>query len=273
MRYRFIRNIKANKWSSELWLPLCFLAAITVFYFYYPAALSNLSSRVAAPFWKGQHFLSEKLRSLSFFLASKQEMAYTIERLSAELEQARALLLDREMLVSENRVLREQFGRGAGESERLIGAILKASPASLYDTAVIDVGSEHGAQVGDRALSGSAVLGVVSKVMGRSSLIEFFSTAGRKTAVTILHGDKAIPVDAEGRGGGEFRAILPREVSILVGDSVIIPGQSPLVFATVEAIEGSETDSFQTIRFKNPVSITALRFLEIQKSLRAVHEF
>jgi len=238
--------------------------AIILFHFAYPTVLGDLASRVAAPIWSGKQFLSDNLDELFFFFSSKKELTDDVNRLSSELERAKALLLDREILLSENRILNEQLGRAKEQKGRLVGAILRAPPKSLYDTAVIDIGLEDGVRNGDLALSGSAVLGMVGKVFARTSLVEFFSTAGKKTEVVILHDDKAIPVEADGRGGGEFRATLPKEVSIIVGDRVVMPGLSLLLFATVEAIDGSDTDSFQIVRFKNPVSIELLRILEIQ---------
>lgn len=267
MTYRFIRNSKTRGLSLDLWLPLCFLVMLILFYFIYPTVLGDFASRVASPIWKGRQFLSEKLGELSFFFASKQRLTDEVRRLSSELEHAKTILIDRELLLSENKVLREQFGRATEAKARQIGAILRTPPMSLYDTAVIDVGLKDGVQIGDLALSGSAVLGVVEKVFTRTSLVEFFSTAGKKTEVTILHEAEAISVEAEGLGGGEFRATLPKGVSIFPDDPIVMPGLSLLSFATVEAVESTDTDTFQTVRFKNPVSIGSLRFLEIQKSV------
>ncbi len=50
--------------------------------------------------------------------------------------------------------------------------------------------------------------------------VEFFSTAGRKTPIGILHEGRAIPADAVGQGGGEFIATLPKETEVSVKDSV-----------------------------------------------------
>ncbi len=249
-----------------LWLPLCFIGAIIFFHAVYPTVLGDLALRVASPFWSGERFLGDALSGTLAFFESKQTLSVEVSRLSAELEQAQKLLLDRELLRAENQALKEQFGRATKEKERLLGAVLAAPPQSLYDTAVIDIGSLDGVRAGDLALSGSATLGTVSKVFSRTSLVDFFSTAGKKTEISILHDGKAIPVEAEGKGGGEFKASLPKEVSVIVGDRVILQKSSLLLFATVDAIEGSATDSFQTIRFKNPVSISSLRFLEIQKT-------
>ncbi len=266
MNYRFTRNVKAKRRSVWFWLPISFVGALVLFYFFYPAALGNLVSRVAFPFWNGRQIVKTALHEAFSFFAAKQRLSNEAAEARAELNRARALLLDRELLLEENRALREQFGRTTVHVERRLGIILVMPPQSLYDTAIVDIGSRDGVRVGDLALSGSAILGVVSKTFVHTSLVEFFSTAGKKTEVRILHEGRAIAAEAEGEGGGEFKVTLPKETSVLVGDQVVMPRESLLMFAAVEAIEGASTDSFQAIRFKNPVSIQSLRFLEIQST-------
>lgn len=265
MNYRLIRNVKAKGMFSEFGFPLLFIGALILFHFFYPTVLGSIASRVATPFWNGQRFIFDSLHDAFALFRAKQALTEETKRLSAELAQANALLLDRGILFGENRMLKEQFNRFDGTEKRLIGTVLSTPPRSVYDTMVIDVGEVNGVGQGDSVLSGASVLGTVQKVYTRTSIISFFSTSGRKTPVSILHDGEMIPIEATGEGGGAFSASLPKEVSISEGDPVVMPGLNPLFFAFVEAIEGDTTDSFQRIRFKNPISIQSIRFLEIQK--------
>lgn len=264
MNYRLIRNVKTKGRLLEFGPPLFFIGVILLFHFFYPSLLASAVSRAASPFWRVERFMSKKMDNMLLFFSSKQRIAKDVTRLSGDLEKAYRLLLDRDLLYEENELLREQLGRTEKKEPRIVGAILVTPPRSPYDTAVLDVGAEHGVEVGALALSGSVVLGRVSKAYSRTSVIEFFSTAGTKISLSILHEGIALPVEGVGKGGGEFSATLPTEVSVSVGDKVVIPGLNPLAFATVEAIERSVTDSFQVVRFKNPLSIHTLRFLEIE---------
>ena len=264
MNYRLSRNIKTKGRLLDLGLPLFFIGILILFHFFYPSFLAGAVARIASPFWKAESFVNERIHSALFFFSSKQTLVEEVTRLSADLEKAHRLLMDRELLREENLLLREQFGRAERKEPRIIGAILATPPRSPYDTAVLDVGAEHGVSVGDLALSGSVVLGKVSKIYNRTSVVEFFSTAGAKTPLFILHGGDVIPVDGVGRGGGEFVATLPTEVSVSVGDEVVMPGLNPFLFAEIEVIERTVTDSFQVVRFKNPLSIQTLRFLELE---------
>lgn len=266
MNYRLIHNTKAKGRFLDLGLPLLFVGALFLFHLFYPSALSELAANVATPFWNAESSVSETIHRMFYFFSSKQSLADDVERLSAELENSRTLLLDRSLLVEENRLLKEQLGRRAKKGERLIGAILATPPRSPYDSAIIDIGEADGVAVGNLVLSGSAVLGEVGVVHAHTSVVEFFSTAGKKASVSILHEGKAVPVEGVGRGGGEFSVRLPKEVTLFVGDSVVMPGFNPHLFAAVEIIESSVADSFQVVRFKNPVSLSTLRLLEVEKN-------
>lgn len=263
MNYRLIRNQKSRRRTADFGVPLLFLAALALFQFFYPTALASIAARIALPFWHAEAAVSDAFHRTLFFFQSKQALIAERDRLARELLNARGLLLDRELLRAENSSLALQLGRRQKKSARIIGAVVAAPPRSPYDTAVIDVGLRDGAAEGDLALSGSATLGVVSKAYERTSIVEFFSTAGRKTPISIMRGKAAIPALAVGEGGGAFVATLPKAVEVSVGDSVVMPGLNPEVFATVISTESTATDSFQQIRFRNPVSIYTLRFLEI----------
>ncbi len=266
MNYHLIRSVKSK---SKLWgveLPALFLAVVTLFHFFFPSALGGFASKVALPLWGAERSIAEEFSAFLAYFSSKKTLQADVEKLSDELAHAHELLLDRDLLVQENEALKEQFGRTTKKNERIIGAILVAPPRSPYDTAILDIGEQNGVAVGDRVLAGSAVLGLVSKVYTHTSQVEFFSTAGRETPVGILHEGRAIPADAAGQGGGEFTATLPKETEVSVKDSVIMPGLSPLLFAVGESIETTATDSFAHVRFKNPVSIFSLRFLEVERT-------
>lgn len=265
MNYRLIRSPKSRRRAADIGVPFLFLAALVLSYFFYPTALAKFAARIALPFWHAEAAVSDALHSTLFFFQSKQALIAERDRLARELENARGLLLDRELLRAENSSLALQLGRRQKESARIIGTVVAAPPRSPYDTAVIDVGLRDGATEGDLALSGSAVLGVVSRAYARTSIVEFFSTAGRKTLVSIVRGTTAVPAEAVGEGGGAFVAILPKAVEVSVGDPVVMPGFNPDVFAAVISTESTAADSFQRIRFKNPVSIHTVRFLEIMR--------
>ena len=210
MNYRLIRSVQDKRHFFPLGAFTLFLGVLLLFHFFYQTALGSFASRVALPFWGAGLFVADKTHSLFSFFSSKNALAKDVERLTGELEEARRLLADRDLTLEQNRMLKEALGRTTRTTSRIAGAILATPPRSPYDTAVIDVGTNDGVSAGNLVLSGSTILGVVGKAYTHTSLVEFFSTAGRKTPVSILHAGFAIPVEAVGEGGGSFKAIPQR---------------------------------------------------------------
>ena len=219
MNYRLIRNVKVKGRFAALGVPLFFIVALFLFHFSFPTLLGALASRIALPFWSAGRFITNEAHSLLYFFSSKNTLAKDVERLTSELENAHRLLTDRDLLAEENRLLKEAAGRTQRQAPRVIGALLATPPRSPYDTAVIDVGTTEGVTVGNPVLSGSTRLGVVSKAYTRTSLIEFYSAAGRKTPVSILHAGIAIR-GSSGEGGGAFKATIPKK-SRLIRETVL----------------------------------------------------
>jgi cell shape-determining protein MreC len=101
----------------------------------------------------------------------------------------------------------------------------------------------------------------VTEVYQRSSIVTLFSSPGVLTSVVI--GPSHIQATAEGKGGGNFEAVLPRGVAVQEGDAILMPGINPLLFGTILKILAAPSDSFQTILFKNPVNMFELYYLEL----------
>lgn len=256
---------RERKPRTHIGIPILFCAALVLFYYLYPAPLASFAARVAVPFFKVRTLVGDTFHTGLAYVTSKRTLFRENERLRGELARVQAALLDRALLEDELALLKRDFGRSDASGERIIGTVLSRPPKSPYDTFIVDAGEREGITVGSEVAYGEVLLGTVSKVHRTTAVIELYSTAGRKTPVLITHAGASIPAEAIGRGGGEFMAILPKEIELYEGDLVTLPGKTPRVFARVEAVEGKDTDSFQYVRFKNPVSLFAVRFLEIRK--------
>ena len=84
--------------------------------------------------------------------------------------------------------------------------------------------------------------------------------------MAVFVGDNNISVNAEGAGGGNFTANLPRDIGVNKGDIVTIPDMSANVFAIIEEIENNPTDPFVKILFKNPVNMNEIKWVWIVKT-------
>lgn len=269
MNYRLIRKgRREGETLRSAAALLLFVLLMALLHFFYPRALREATYRVAAPVWRAERFARETATRLFSHLSSKETLIRENEGLRRTLSEQEHLLFDRTLLAEENRALKETLGR-RGNEVRMLAALLATPPRSPYDSVVLDAGSEEGIAAGDEVLAGSVVLGRVVTVFSRTAIAELFSTAGVKTSVLILHKGRGVPAEAEGVGGGAFTAVLPKELTISEGDPVVMPGLNPTLFALVETIESGVSDSFQTMYFKNPVSVSELRFLEVRKGAGA----
>jgi cell shape-determining protein MreC len=159
------------------------------------------------------------------------------------------------------KILKELLGRTVF-TNTILGAVLVRPNVSLYDTFVIDIGAREGISVGDLiVVSGDTIMGTISEVYNTTSKVKLFSTPGEITRVTI--GASAISADAEGRGGGNFQAKLPRDVDVEEGDSVIMPGITQKLFGVVEKVVSNPTDPFKTILFKNPINSAEIEWVQV----------
>lgn len=265
MNYRLIRKARGGEIFRSAAALVLFAALMMLFHFFYPRALREATYRAAAPVWRAEGFVRDTATRLLLHFSSKEALIRENEGLRRAFAERERTLLDRTLLAEENRALKETLGR-RGKEVRILAALLAAPPRSPYDSVILDAGSEEGIAAGDEVLFGSVVLGRVVTLFSRTAIAELFSTAGVKTAVLILHKGKGIPAEAEGVGGGAFIAVLPKELLIAEGDPVVMPGLNPTLFALVETIESDVSDSFQTMYFKNPVSVGELRFLEVRKN-------
>lgn len=263
MNYPPLRSVRGARARGMAAL-LVGTALIAFFSVFYPRMLREAVYRASAPIWRAEGFVRDTATRLLGHFASKESLIRENEALRLRVADAELLLADRALLAEENGLLTETLGRRSGE-KRILAAILATPPRSPYDTVILDAGAADGVAVGDEALAGGSILGAVVTVFAHTAVAELFSTAGVTTPVRILHEGRAVPALAEGMGGGAFVATLPKELPLAKGDAVVAPRAGPLRFAVVEAIVSEPSDSFQTVYFRNPVSVGELRFMEIRR--------
>jgi len=163
----------------------------------------------------------------------------------------------------ENAELKALMGR-ASTSEFVIAAVLKRPPLSIYDELIIDLGSEDGVTVGQTVYSvGQISLGRVVDVFDNTARVKLFSSPDE--TVDVFVGPFRSPATAKGRGGGQYKAELPRDIIVSEGDPVTIPAINDSVFGTVTAVLSSPTEPFQSIIFAPPVNIFEIRWVLLKR--------
>lgn len=222
----------------------------------------NILFKTGAPLWIVKNsvnsFFTGNIRVLNSKLGLLKENSLLKDQI--ERNQKDQTLL--EILKNENDDLKNILDRKKSDQKLLLASVLVKPFLSAYDTLLIDVGSYKGVSVGDKVLAdGDTFIGYISEVYSNTSKVVLYSSSGEK--IRVLISDNNIEKEAVGLGGGNFKVEMPREIEVKEGDIITIPSISTNIFGTVERIEFKESDSFQSILFKNPANMSEVKWVEV----------
>lgn len=242
---------------QALWLLAIFLLGALFF-----SLFDNLLTRAVSPLWRGENAFSRSLAGFGDFFRTRaslrEENASLSERLaSLELENAALSLSE-----AENERLLGLMGR-LGEAAGVTVSVLTHPPQSPYDLLVVDAGEREGIAAGSRVfLPEGPEVGTVTQVFPGFSRVRLLSSSGEKTQALLERFE--VPVEVEGRGGGNFKIVLPRETPVEVGDRILSGSIRPHLVAVVEEVSLEPTDSFKEVLAKSPANIFSVRYLTIR---------
>jgi cell shape-determining protein MreC len=194
---------------------------------------------------------------------SKYGLEVENQKLKDEIAARDAAALELDTLKSENESLKNTLGR-TGKAQVTLGVIISRPPVSLYDTLVLDIGTNDGIKVGDKVYaSGDVLIGDIAEVYSSESKVSLYSTPGRITPVLV--GTSTIAASAMGKGGGNFVIKLPVSTKVVQGAVITIPHIRVHTFGVIDAIQVDSSDSLQTILFRSPVNVNQLQFVEVEE--------
>lgn len=239
-----------------------FVAVILAFNYVTGGSISRVLRIPLAPVQSAENSVRSWFGERLLMFRSKVALEGEVAQLKEENAQLELLVLNNLALRSENEELR---------------ALLKVRPASvrtLYTVRVLsDVGAfTYGTLVlgnpGKKLEPGTFVFGPNNTVLGTvldgensAITMHLLSASGRETQARI--GDESTPVTVIGLGQGNFTTQVPRGVEIAVGDHVILPEAQGALLGVVGSIEVKDTDAFQTVLIRVPLSIPALQFVSL----------
>jgi cell shape-determining protein MreC len=222
----------------------------------------DLLFTAGSPLWSLKNnvnsFISENINLLN----SKKDLIKENDSLNNQIKSNEKNLALYDLIKKENDDLKNILNRKKIGQDFLLSSVLVKPFLSPYDTLIIDVGSSSGVMINDKVLAdGNTFIGYISEVYDNNSKVVLYSSPGEK--VNVLIGNNNVEKEAVGLGGGNFKVEMPRESDIKVGDNITIPSISTNVFGVVEKIEFKESDSFQSVLFKNPTNISELKWVEV----------
>ncbi len=254
---QFARKKKKNAWVFGLAL---FLFILLFFHKSIFNSLYSLSENIGARIWP----YSNSLKNDQSIFKTNASLLNENNYLRDQLEELNAKLADNEILSDENLKLKEILGRKE-DKNFILGAILTKPNQSVFDTLIVDIGSDAGIREGERVFAyGNILIGQVSEVFAKTSRVKLFSSPGQKVDV-ILSG-KDIYAQALGRGGQNFEITLPRDAEVVKGAEVALPGMTTSVLGIIEEIISDPRDPFQKVLLRSPINIQELKFVQIEST-------
>ncbi len=200
--------------------------------------------------------------TLSLTTHSKQSLIKKVVALQTQLDVQGASLVSLSTLEKENEALKAEFGR-TDVVKGLLARVVVPPGRSLYDTLIVDMGSEEGVTVGQSVYAfGSIALGTVSEMTEHTATVLLYSASGRETAGTATGSD--IAVTLIGRGAGEYEVRMPRDISFQEGGVITEQSMSIHPLATIQKIVTDPRDPFQRLLAKAPVNLQTLKWVIVK---------
>jgi cell shape-determining protein MreC len=240
------------------------LGAITLaLLFAVPKVFSFAVSVVMSPAHSMQTWFTYSGGSLPQYLRDRSALINEMNDLKSSQAAQSGERFTVELLSAENNELRELLGDK--EEKRIVAGIIGRPNKLPYDVLVLDKGSEDGIVENAPVFIGdSTVIGIVDKVFAKSSVVELITTPGFSVSVFIFGPN--IYTNAEGIGGGQLRVGVPQGIKLSEGDLVILPSVASGVYGEISVVDSIPTrpEQYGYVSPKTPLS--SLRLVSVGDS-------
>ncbi len=173
--------------------------------------------------------------------------------------------LNNQVLKAENEALRRLLGDTPEDGTGIAVRVLTRGGIAPYGVLTIAQPESTTLSVGARVFGAHGVgIGVVTDTFPTYAQVELFSQPQRSTDVLIQSGDTTTPTTVTGTGSGNFVARVPRDVTVQVGDAVVLAQDSRIVIGMVGDVTVTPADAFKTVRIRVPLNLATLRFVSVE---------
>lgn len=164
-----------------------------------------------------------------------------------------------ESLRQENEILRSLLALSEG-STGITAPIVSSVRSSPYGTFLVRAGIGDGVQAGSLVVTqGGFVVGVVTDVTETTAMVREVFAGG---AQIDAHVGTAIVV-ANGRGGGNAVAEVPRGIEVRTGDAVTAPQFASRPIGIVGHVDAESASASQIVYINQPVNLASLKYVYI----------
>ncbi len=184
------------------------------------------------------------------------------KNLEEQIASYQAALIELDQVKQENQLLRKELNYAPTESTSITAQIIGKPNHSLFNSMVIDAGTDQGVEIGQLVVAyGALGVGQVVAVSTSTATVELFGAPAFEGEVLLS--TKGITVPAKGKGTGNFEIHIPREVEVSDGDLLAFPQNPSVTIGVVKSIIFDPRDPFQTVLARLPVNVQELRFVRV----------
>ncbi len=248
-------------------------AAVVVLFLLYltiPSVVRIAVSVVWYPFDVVRVWVAESGSSLPQYLRERSALVGELDDLKAEIATQRGTENTLRKLQIENDIFREHIS--AVKDVRILGRVIGRPNQLPYDMLMLDRGSVHGVKLQAPVFAGSdQVIGFVSKVQEKTSLVTLVTTAGFSSSAYVIGPN--IHTFAEGVGGGVLRVRVPQGILLQTGDLVILPALDSGVYGAVSLVEAVPTQPEQFGYVSADISLQSLYYVSIGAEPVVAHSY
>lgn len=178
--------------------------------------------------------------------------------------------VSQEMVLLEQRItdLNAELLRRENAKSDILANIIFGGGYIFSESIFLNKGSDDGAEVGDLVVYKSSIaVAKLEEVFSKHSKAAPFSRFANK--VFLRSGaEKGILFEAEGGGGREIVAILPKGSGVNAGDSVYIAEAPQFLAGIVEWVEKKESRDFEELNIVLPFSLRSITEVSIVKNVK-----
>ena len=170
--------------------------------------------------------------------------------------------IDYDTLFKENQDLKNVLSRNS-VSSKIMARVLSKPPVSPYDTFVVDAGVSEEVSLGNKVyLSGNIIIGKISSITSKTSIVELFSSGGVKQEAILSRTGASFILN--GHGGANFTLEVPKDTDIVWGDVFLYPGPQSIL-GSVYYINTNAQSSFKTIYLRIPGNVFVAKYVFVEK--------
>lgn len=259
MKMNYPLKSKRNPSSSKRRLFAASVIAVlflSLFLFAHPF-FSDIFKIGFQPFFAARNFILERADFLSAFFVPRAKLDEENRILKGQIESLKFDRIKIEVFRFENARLRELLNEPAGIQEGRLVAVLSRPPYTPFDTLIIDAGAQDTIEKDGSMVYLGVYLGRIIAVETRTSQVLLASAPGEITQAFVVRTGESVRL--EGRGDGNFVALLPKAFDVVKGDILQISSLENLIVAEVGHIDTDPASSFQAVYLKSPVNINTLQ--------------